>query len=262
MAAHAVALTGQPIAIFTKGDEDRNPIKSRLGGAQFLHEPIPGINDADKPDAVITYETLGSVDSYRRKVYGSEPVPFVSMEGLKDGDTQKAWNLINTYDRLWDLLGGGSVNTMNINTEWLDNIIEGNHFKLIFNTIPAPLLCRSQAGKMPGEMVHKFESQTIRIANYAMMGTMNDNTVIYNGDPDYSWYRCSKLFGVEGTEWSDNAPIPPIPEKLITARKPVRTNCDCYAEHVIRLGRHGTWTKGVLTHHAFTLAHAFATGQV
>lgn len=253
MAAHAVALSGKPIALFTKGDASGGPLRSKLGGAQFLHEPIPMVNDAE-PDGVITYRLRGNVQTYRLKVYGKDPnIPFVSMEGLEDGKEQPAWSLMETYDALWELLSADRANVEDITPAWLDSVLEKDWFSLVINTVPLTQLCLSYQGLVTDDPGHAFISQRIVIHNECILEDLGDNSVFYSGDLSQSWYRASRIFGVGSTEWSALSPQPPLPG-LVTARKPIKTTCSCYEDQVIRLGRHGSWTKGVLTHHAFNKA--------
>lgn len=253
MAAHACALMGKPVALFSRGAQDTGPIKSKLGGAQFLHYPIPGINDIDEPDAEVRYILCGDSETYRRKVYGDDPnIPFVSMDSVKHDSTQRAWNLQHTYDVLWDtLVNGTTVNLEHIGAQWVDTALEKEWFDGIFSTVPAPSLCRSAAG-LNGQP-HMFKVQGVNIATECILDNLPDNHVVYDGTPDRSWYRCSRLFGQGGTEWRGN--VQPPYGNLIRVSKPLSTTCDCYAGKVIRLGRHGTWTKGVLTHDAFLEAY-------
>lgn len=248
MAAHACAVQGRMVALFSRGDQDTGPIKSKLGGAQFLHYPIPGINDANKEDAEVRYVLCGDAEGYRHKVYGDDPnIPFVSMENVKHNMVQPAWNLQATYDRLWEaLIDNSTVNMEFIGPMWLDKALENNWFDAVFSTIPAPSLCRSAAG-LNGNP-HVFLSQKVNIVTECILGNLPDNHVVYDGTPDRSWYRCSKLFGIGGTEWSGVNPPYAAPIKVA---KPLRTNCDCYADKILKLGRYGTWRKGVLTHDAF-----------
>lgn len=260
MAAHAAALAGRPIALFTKGDGTGAPVRSRLGGAQFLHEPIPYANDPE-PDGLITYRLRGSVETYRHKVYGSDPnIPFVSMEDLVDGDTQAAWSLERTYDRLWEMLSADKANVIDLSPAWIDEAMQKEWFDLIVNTVPMTQLCLSNQGLITKEVPHVFVSQRIRIHNECVLEDLPDNTVVYDGDLSHSWYRCSRIFGVGSTEWSTLGPVPPYSD-LVTARKPIKTTCTCYEDSVIRLGRHGTWTKGVLTHHAFNRMRQILEGK-
>ena len=238
------------VALFSRGTDV--PAKSKLGGAQFLHMPIPGINDVDKPDTEVRYILCGTTEGYRRKVYGDDPaIPFVSMENVKHDQLQRAWNLQATYDSMWEaLVDDTTVNVESIGPQWVDNALEKDWFEVILSTIPAPALCRSAAG-LDGQP-HIFISQQVQIATTCILPNLPDNHVVYDGTPDHSWYRTSRLFGVGGTEWSG---ITPPYGNLIKANKPLRTNCTCYKGKVVRLGRNGTWTKGVLTHHAFLGAY-------
>lgn len=229
------------VVLFSAPGPSGEPEPSKLGGAQFLHEAIPGINDYAEPDATITYRLEGDIDGYRQKVYGGDPrVPFVSMQNLHDGMEQPAWNLVRSYEKLWQLLCSTKVNVAHVNAEWVQAMKDAGHFKLMISSIPAPALC-SQG--------HQFGVQKVRIANECIMENLPDNTVMYSGDKDRSWYRCSRLFGVGGTEWADTVPTPPGAD-LVTAQKPLKTNCTCWAEDVVRVGRFGTWTKGILVNDA------------
>lgn|SRR5678816_1379769 len=241
MAAHAVALSGRPVSLFGQPNADGSVKKSKLGGAQFLHDPIPIVCDEEDPDAVITYRVFGTVERYAQKVYGGLVKPErVSMNNVYDGKQVNAWNLLSTYDKLWDYLSAKDANVVTIDQEWIAKAIEAQWFDMILSTIPAPAICVAN-------YAHSFPSQSITIANEAMMGT--PDTIYYSGHEDHSWYRTSVLFGYEGTEWGQGV-TPPLPGTFKVA-KPLQTNCNCHPE-VERLGRYGTWTKGVLTTHAFT----------
>lgn len=240
MAAQAVVLSGREAVILSR------PVKSKLGGAQFLHMPIAGINDA-APDRVITYRKRGDEATYRKKVYGEEYVPFTSFASVQDGETQEAWNLIETYDRLWEQFGG-MISDVNVGPQWLDDHLD--EFDLIFSTVPLPAICRARAGLSMASF-HSFRVQNIHVATESYGNwSWGDDTIVYDGTNERTWYRASKLFGVSGTEWSDQQSPPPV-GNLVRDSKPVGTTCDCYRDRVIRLGRRGTWTKGVLTHDAF-----------
>jgi hypothetical protein len=249
LAAYGIGLTGQPLAIFS------NTEKSKLGGAQFLHKPIYGIHDEDNPDAVVTYHLHGTAAAYQEKVYGNDPVPFVSFSNVKDGQQQSAWNLLKTYDWLWGEFGH-TINEAQITPAWVDE--NEDKFALILSTVPLVALCRHRVGATPpmpkvGDswypMHHRFTVQDIAI-HPDNLAPIHDNTILYDGTREHSWYRSSLLFGVGGTEWSpQRSPVAPV-RPLYHDRKPIATNCDCFPQ-IVRLGRRGTWQKGVLTHHAF-----------
>jgi hypothetical protein len=238
LAAHAIGLTGHPIAIFSKRE------RSHISGAQFLHMAIPELTKPE-PDAVITFKMRGSEEMYRQKVYGTLPVPFTSFGGMVDGHTQPAWHMQEVYERLWHEFGN-SMNDANITPGWLDE--NKDDFAAIVSAIPRTALCRSLSGDDP--VNHEFYSQVVRIAEEAMAQGIENNTVVYDGTRDVSWYRSSMLFGQGGTEWG-NGLKPPFDTAPV--RKPVRCTCDCYPD-VIKVGRFGKWKKGVLIHDGFTSA--------
>jgi hypothetical protein len=250
MAAHAVALAGRPVSLFSQPDKDGTVKRSRLGGAQFLHDPIPGVND-DEPDVVVTYRLEGEAEVYRRKIYGDKYVPSVSMEHVHDGQEQPAWNLQATYDKLWDLLSADEANAVVIDPAWIQMALEKEWFDFLISTIPATAICRAHLDFL----LHVFESQQVRITTEPYY-QVPDNTIVYNGTEDHSWFRASNLFGVESTEFPYY--ITPPAQTFVVA-KPIRTNCACYP-NIVRGGRYGTWTKGVLTHHAFIEAAKVVLG--
>lgn len=245
LAALAVGLRGRPMVIFS------NKEKSQLGGAQYLHRRIPIVADRE-PDAVLMNRKVGTSEVYRQKVYGDDPVPFVSFDGVDDGMMEQAWNLIDTYENLWGEFGH-AINEADVGPRWIEE--HRDEFSAILSTVPLPALCRARAGLTPE--FHSFKVQEIVIStdpDYCSVPRGEDNTIIYDGTRERSHYRSSRLFGVSSTEWSTiGGSLPPIPD-LIRDRKPVATTCDCFSGEVIRLGRRGTWRKGVLTHHAFEAA--------
>lgn len=259
MAAYAASLCpGTFVSIFTQGD-DSGPTRSKLGGAQFLHVPLPGDLVSQEPDGVITYRLAGEHMGYQTKVYGAEPVPFVSMERVRDGQEVPAWSLSGIYDRLWEYLITGSehrVNVVDINAAWLIDLCESGTYDHIICTLPRTAVCLGHAGLI--ERSHTFVSQTIRIRNECAFSEslMPDgtNTIWYDGTRNVSWYRTSMIFGVGSTEWGEGAPEKLPYDRVVKAVKPLRTDCNCFNDHVIFAGRYGRWAKGVLTHDGFIKA--------
>lgn len=236
LAAHACAMTKKPFVIISR---ER---KSRLGGAQFLHQSIPEVAEDEPYNITIVAE--GDAATYQQKVYGtSTQVSFVSFP--KERIThQKAWNLILTYDRLWELYSG-HIEEEEVNGAWL--LEKKGKFKRILSTVPAPAICLSNVGMI--NEIHMFHSQRIWVLPENVNPSLADGAIHYDGTIDRSWYRQSKLFGVGGTEYPYHV-RPPVHGNLVGAFKPLFTNCGCFPE-VVRLGRHGQWKKGVLTHDAF-----------
>lgn len=244
MAAWACVLAERPFVIFSEGK------KSRLGGAQYLHEPIIGLNDPKEPKAILEYKLRGDVETYQRKAYGDQMLPYPSW-GI-DSPIQPAWPLIDTYEELWHHFGENvETNVARIDPFWVRGAIESGDFSMIFSTIPLPSICLAVHG-MIGEF-HRFHHQTIHIYPECLE-EVEDNTIIYEGTKERSWYRTSRIFGVGGTEWGDQARRPPGYKPMYKDDKPISTTCDCWAGEVYRMGRKGTWDKAAHVHHSFLAA--------
>lgn len=248
-AAHALRLAGVPFAIFSNTDQP-----SVIGGAQFLHHPIPLVCQ-EKPDFLLRYTTVGTEQEYQRKVYGDEEVPFVSMSRITDGEMVPAWSLQRTYELIFDELGK-DVNVAHVDAHVMDKWIATEQFSAIIVSCPKPMVCRAHAGL--AQLPHTFVSQPVRLMEGSVLGEGFDNTIVYDGTPNVSWYRTSRINGVGSTEWGAGAPAKMPYKNLITVNKPMRTNCTCYGREastsfppVLYVGRYGTWRKGELVHDSF-----------
>jgi hypothetical protein len=193
---------------------------------------------------MLTYRVRGSGEEYQKKVYGESSVPFVSIKNVTDGKEVPAWNLRQIYERLWDVYGKLVVET-EISPEFMEKMSAGHPFDVIFSSVPLSAICRATIDM---DVQHSFRSQPVRIHNAALWEDMPNNTIVYDGTEEHSYYRMSKIFGVGSTEWGATAPLPPVSTKTVS--KPIATNCNCFP-WVQRIGRFGAWTKGVLTMHAF-----------
>jgi hypothetical protein len=243
LAAHACEVSRCPYVLFGLG------AKSILGGAQFLHRAIPGINDND-PDVTLRYLMAGDPRSYQAKVYGTEDVPFTSAARIHSGEEVPAWSLSNTYNQLWSVMEG-SINQVTIDARWMADQLDADNFAFVVSTIPRPALCLTHAG-MVQDRAHAFVSQPVRISEECAFGDGMDNTIVYDGTPNVSWYRTSRIFGVGGTEWGESAKELKLWTPTITVKKPLRTDCHCWYGRVLFAGRFGTWRKGVLAHEAYS----------
>lgn len=247
LAAHACALRNVPFTILSPYK------KSRLGGAQFSHIPIPGIHDPEA-SVKLQYMVAGDAEAYQKKVYGTQAVDFVSFSNVEDGLTVPAWSLSDMYDQLW--------------TKYQERIVDyeaspsrilalNESFDLVLSSAPLNRIC---LGAEDQSVMHQFRMQTIRIYNDALDANFPDNTILYDGTDVHSYYRMSRIFGVGSTEWSSHSAVPPGHE-LVTVNKPLWTNCDCFIVDgtdeagiplgVIRIGRFGAWSKGMLSYHSF-----------
>jgi hypothetical protein len=236
LAALALDQYGIPFSIFSKYQ------KSQLGGAQFSHIEIPGMTE--EPEVVLRYVVRGESSVYQNKVYGEMPVPFVSFDGVYDGKEVPAWNLRGIYNALWERYAPNIVQT-DITPQSIARF-ETGPFDLVFSSVPLVSVC---AARVDPEIHHRFRSVKVQILNEALETSIPDNTIVYDGTKDHSYYRMSKIFGVGATEWGGSSPIPPL-SGIKTVSKPTETNCNCWPS-IQRIGRFGTWRKGILTMHAY-----------
>jgi hypothetical protein len=240
LAAHAAIGLGEDVTIFSR------KTKSWLNGAQYLHGSIPGLPSEDAEPVMLDYTLIGTADGYREKVYGKQWDGTVSPEEMLE--SHPAWNIRTDYDFLWDeyqdLIMDSDIHPRSLD---LLGMQEHGMYDLIVSSIPAPALCSKG---------HTFASTEIWAAGDAPgMGISipykcPDNTVLCNGEPEPSWYRLSSLYGHKTVEWPGSMNRPPI-NGAAKVVKPTMNNCDCFP-NVLRVGRYGTWQKGVLAHEAFT----------
>lgn len=238
-AAHAATLAGYDVRIFSRAR------KSHMFGAQYLHKAIPGI-DCGRP-VEVKYTLRGTVEKYRRKVYGIDYDGDVSPGTLPEN--HMAWDIRRAYDSLWDAYGHDIEFDGNITPAWM----WANRFmRPMISSIPKRSLCLGHptcgfqsvgiwaAGEAP--------ERGVRFGRFIDGVEVPDGTVLCNADGEPSWYRASRIFGHATIEWSWNdGPTAAVPAAV---EKPISNTCDCWPD-VLRVGRYGKWTKGILVHHAF-----------
>ena len=222
-------------------------VKSPLYGAQYLHQPIPGVTP-DKWHTVL-YSLRGDADSYRRKVYGQMWGGTVSAQELDK--SHAAWDIRATYDRLW-ALWEYSINDMNIDPVALTNLNIHNEPDLIVNSIPRPALCHRGHAFGATEVWAAGDAPAlgIRLPYHA-----TPDTITCNGEDYPAWYRMSNVFGHTTVEWPGSLPKVPV-STASRVQKPTSHECDCWSElPLLHVGRYGEWTKGVLSHTAYFNAY-------
>lgn len=224
LAAYACEQLGLNVSIISKAQ------RSVISGAQYLHDPIPGLTP-ERPDGQLNYIKDGSARGYANKVYGNPDHP-CSWDKFPEG-LLPAWSMLDVYSQLWaryhariwdQSIGGDSLDE--IAAEW----------PMVISSIPLRHICKNPE--------HVFNGARVWIAPYAALD-LPDNTIHYDGTLAQSWYRCSRIFGEEGTESSVE-----IPGAEWEGIKPTGHTCDCHPE-VVKVGRFGQWKKGVLIHHAY-----------
>lgn len=245
-AAHALALGGWEISIMSRKR------RSEMFGAQYLHQPIPGLAGADDPQEV-NYVLRGSESEYREKVYGNRPIPFVSPSKL--AGRHPAWDIRLAYYDAWSRYSDLIIGAPDINGEAINELISKEYsWDLIVSTIPAPAICVDPS--------HHFRTQSVwALGDAPERGqfcpvTVQPMTVVCNGERNPGWYRASNVFGYRTAEWPDHT-LPPLPG-ITQIEKPIETNCTCWAEQVMKLGRFGSWSKASFSHQGFYRLHPVA----
>lgn len=229
MAAHAALMGGfDDVRIYSK------PRKSYMNGAQYLHAPIPGItNVADVFN--VEYQLWGSTLDYRTKVYDADYDGTVSPQELESDHL--AWDIRKTYDSLWSIYKP-FIRSFDAGHD-MEKVM-GLGADLVVSSIPLPAICNSFS--------HGFKSTKVWSGEHQMIPLHPDNTVVCNGNASPAWYRSASIQGHVTTEWPQSTKPPVFP--LWEVEKPVATNCDCWPS-VLRVGRYGSWRKGVLSHQAY-----------
>jgi hypothetical protein len=231
IAAHSAISLGAEVRILSKKE------KSFIGGAQYLHEPIPGISSL-YPDGEIKIEMWGDEKGYALKVYG-DPNHQTSWKNYHHGEHRPAWDLRKTYDVLWERYEHLVTDIMITEELLKEQVAKSTDF--IISSIPAKGLCtKIGAG-------HHFHKRKVLISQESAAD--EDNLIIWNGEADLPWSRWSRIFGVNG---GYEYPLGSIVAGARAISKPLSTNCNCYPG-MLRVGRYGRWNKEGLTHEAFSM---------
>lgn len=246
LAAHAASFVeGAEVKILSRGKP------SELFGCQYLHGPIPGL---DLATTTVQYTLEGTAEDYALKVYGTRKMAGQVSAVHLYGD-HPAWDIRQAYRALWERYSH-AIEELEILPETVQPMLDYMSADLVVSSIPAPVLCQQ-----PG--AHAFTAQTCwalgdapERGQYVPVPCPPD-TVRCSGSDDHGWYRVSKVFGYRTAEWPGLRPAPPLPG-VVPFHKPLATTCTCWhvsegeqGSDVLRVGRYGTWTKGVLSHEAF-----------
>lgn len=252
MVAHAAVMAGWDFRIYSRR------VKSPLYGAQYLHEPIPGL-DTGEPRTV-RYKLTGTPEQYRRKVYGDTWDGTTSPEDFME--THHAWDLRGAYDDLWWRYSAQIAEVTLTDVAELKCMLSiSNYFgpDLVISTVPRKLWAQ------PGDV---FESTKVWALGDTELPRVDKPyrpepfTVQCDGRPHIPWYRVSNIFGHCTMEWPYASPwtrkgvlggvVGPHPGASIV-EKPLRHSSTA-ASDFIHLGRYGAWQKGVLTSDVYSQA--------
>lgn len=245
MSAHAFAMTGHDVLIVSRKR------RSEMYGAQYLHSPIPGMTPT--PPVTVNYRLDGTVDQYRKKVYGNESRIEVSPESLTG--KHDGWDIRATYLELWDTYSE-YVQDIEIDPVSFKGLQKDLNPDVVVSTVPRPLLCYDDSHTFSGQHVWAIGDAPERGVFSPVK--MAKNTVVCNGEPSPGWYRASTVFGYSTVEWPFH-PRPPF-AGVSEIVKPLHHTCNCYGEDVFHFGRFGRWSKGALSHEAFQGSLEIARG--
>lgn len=241
-AAHALWQGGYDVTIFSKKRQ------SHMFGAQYLHEPIPGLPEIRRE---VAYRLQGTVAGYADKVYGPEWIQAgitVSPDALLG--RHPAWDIRAAYTAAYEEYADRIINTEKIGPNWIRLQFETpearRHWKLIISSIPAPALCENPAHNFASTKVWAIGDAPERMQRCPI--TCPRDTVICNGEVAPAWYRVANVFGHTTAEWPHRR-RPPY-NSVAEVEKPIRTDCDCFPR-IVRVGRYGRWQKGYLSHQAY-----------
>lgn len=243
LAAHAVKLAGREPIIFSAKKE-----KSIIPGAAYLHKPVPDITSRES-DGELRYIKKGEQGGYAEKVYGDWQHP-CSWDDFESG-IYPAWSMREAYDRLWEEYNYLIV-PQSVSAEEVEGLLVD--FPLVISSIPAQAICKGG-----GHLFHHKNYWHVPKAVW----WVPENSLVYNGFREDIWYRSSRIFGFEATEF----PRIPVANEWwrtlsgvnkeswpnpVEGIKPLSNNCDCWRDsNFLRVGRFGKWEKGVLAHQAF-----------
>lgn len=266
LCAWAAEQLGMKVEIFTN-----TLTPSGQFGAQYLHEAIPGLT-AEYAASVIQYRRLGTAEGYARKIYGDK-VTVGDTSWNKFADHENAWRMSSVYQKLHEYFLPNMI-VAPIGMGRLERIAK--NVGLVFSTMPLPALIGSRDG---------FDTQLVYCYPKMVIPPFGEpdrlmNIIMYNGFVDDKWYRQSRIFGQEWTEWpakEEQDPqtnvdeifndirrhgINPLRQVMTQVEKPLRHNLPVHLmlpPNVRLAGRYGLWQKGVLVGDAYRDAVSMVT---
>jgi hypothetical protein len=227
--------------------------KSEIFGTQYLHAPIPELTP-EVPQARVEYRLTGTVEAYREKVYG-ESMPNLPVSPQTLDYDHDAWDIRAAYEKAWERWEP-RIEDVRFVTPDIAKSIAHSGVHRVLSTIPAFRLCEDSD--------HQFASQRIWAAGdaperglFCPVDVAEEGQILCDGTRDVGWYRQSRVFGFRTVEWPYREERRPPISGLSLIDKPLFTNCDCPAKNIVRLGRYGAWTKGILSHSAYQEAAKF-----
>jgi hypothetical protein len=247
LAAHGIAQAARNNGVEAEVSIYSSKRKSPLFGCQYLHRSIPGL---DLRYQAVDYRLTGTLEEYRKKVYGIEDVAV--SPGILEDD-HGAWDIRQAYDQLWDAFSPAIEDYFLTLGSWrlLRARLEEAGTDLVISTIPATVLCQGNVGSarctFHSEQIWAMGDAPDLGRGIPEFMRQPPGTVLCNGEDGVPWYRISNVFGYHTAEWPEDHPAPRGASKVT---KPIKTTCKCHPT-LHRSGRYARWTKGVLAHESY-----------
>lgn len=219
--------------------------KSPIGGAQYLHTPIPRVTE-EVASAMCGHIKRGTRWGYSTKVYGHPDAP-TSWDSYEDGASVEIWPMIQAYDILWRRYED-CINDVQIDRTMM--LALAREYDLVVSTVPLSSIA---------EVGCEFKSQVVWISYYRerpeMEPPVGKDFVEWNGDPRFPYYRTSFLFGWRSYEYG-HEPDPFDEGVPVSAPVKIQKPLSYVGEpglpgNVLAVGRYGAHRKAALIHDAY-----------
>jgi hypothetical protein len=254
LSAWAAIRAGYYVEIFTN-----RKAPTMQTGAQYVHMNIPGITSSDEAQP-IQYSHIGTAEGYAEKIYGGALAPDETSWYKFEGEVP-AWPMSEVYQRLWKYFEDVIIEAP-VDLGRLEQIARHNF--AVFSSMPLNVLLdpsQKASGHFKTEMVFTYPKM---VTPGYKIGRA-PNVIVYNG-AGAGWYRQSRIFGKEWTEWPQRMGLEAIQAEITRygheynslamwqVAKPVVCTLPVnllLPPNVRLIGRYGQWRKGVLVHDAY-----------
>lgn len=220
---------------------------SKIAGTQHMQWLPPSLISR-LPMREMLFMKHGEEGIYAEKSFGHPDAPS-GWSKIPVG-TVPTWSMRGANELLWSI-HEERVEEAEIKPDYLPVMVE--RFQLVVLAAPLLAFCLR-----PDQ--HSFRRRITWMVSRDSGVPERPDLVVYNGDPESSFYRFGITDGIENFEMGEEDYIracknggPPL--GLTDWRKvvrPLNNNCRCHPS-VIRAGRMGRWRFGVLAHEAYAV---------
>lgn len=212
----------------------KEPTKSVIQGAQYLHSAIPGLTSPEEAFTV-RYKKVGNAKQYVHKVY-QKNIPTSLSSWWKFSMEHEAYPLHEVYDRLWEHFKGGiQATAFNASMAPAYKKMTGRN---VICSAPLPSIVNTE---------FDFQTETVVVVSGECEEDVGYNEIVYYGDTEHRAYRSSNILGHKSIEYPGHE----ILTGGVYVTKPLRA-VGTRPDGVDLVGRYGRWRKGVLVDDAYT----------